>query len=183
MRRRLAIAALMATTVVSSAYAQQQTAKLSAMSLEDLLNIEVTSVSKTEQKLSQTASAIYVITQEDIQRSGATNIPDLLRMVPGMDVAQINSNSWAISTRGFNGRYANDLMVLLDGRSIYLPTFGGVYWDVLDVPLVDIDRIEVIRGPGGSIWGANAVNGVINIITKKASKTKGAMVEAGAGNL
>src|SRR5438552_766769 len=159
MLKKLFIAVLLACTFASFSRAQQGLEKLSTMSVEDLLNIQVTSVSKTEQKLSQTASAIYVITQEDIQRSGATNIPDLLRMVPGMDVAQINSNSWAISTRGFNGRYANDLMVLLDGRSIYLPTFGGVYWDVLDVPLVDIDRIEVIRGPGGSIWGANAVNG------------------------
>jgi len=172
----------MAASVVSSGYAQQA-AKLSAMSLEDLLNIQVTSVSKTEQKLSQTASAIYVITQEDIQRSGATNIPDLLRMVPGIDVAQINANTWAISARGFNGRYANELVVLLDGRSLYLPTFGGIYWDVFDLPLEDIERIEVVRGPGGSIWGANAVNGVVNIITKKAADTKGAMVVAGGGNL
>lgn len=153
------------------------------MSIQDLLNIEVTSVSKTEQKISDTAAAVYVITQDEIRNSGATNIPDLLRMVPGMDVAQINSNTWAISARGFNGRYANNLMVLLDGRSIYLPTFGGVYWDVLDMPLEDIERIEVIRGPGGSTWGFNAVNGVISIITKKAGKTKGTMVEAGAGNL
>src|SRR3989475_6178926 len=183
MRRRLAIAALMATTVVSSAYAQQQTAKLSAMSLEDLLNIEVTSVSKTQQKLSQTASAIYVITQEGIQRSGATNIPDLLRMVPGIDVAQINANTWAISARGFNKRYANSLVVFLDGRPIYLPSFGGVYWDVLDLPLEDIDRIEVIRGPGGSIWGANAVNGVINIITRNSKDSQGVLAYAGAGNV
>ncbi|PYU33950.1 MAG: TonB-dependent receptor [Acidobacteria bacterium] len=183
MRRRLAIAALMATTVVSSAYAQQQTAKLSAMSLEDLLNIEVTSVSKTEQKLSQTASAIYVITQEDIQRSGATNIPDLLRMVPGMDVGQINASSWAISARGLNELYSHELLVMVDGRTVYTPTSGGVYWDVVDVPLEDIERIEVIRGPGGSVWGANAVNGVVNIITKTAAETRGAMVVAGGGNL
>lgn len=157
--------------------------KLSTMSVEDLLNIEVTSVSKTEQKLSQTASAIYVITQEDIQRSGATNIPDLLRMVPGMDVGQINASSWAISARGLNELYSHELLVMVDGRTVYTPTSGGVYWDVVDLPLEDIARIEVIRGPGGSVWGANAVNGVVNIITKKASESKGAMVVAGGGNL
>ncbi len=177
------MAALLSGNFANLCCAQAPPEKLSSMSIQDLLNVEVTSVSKTQQKISDTAAAVYVITQEDIRSSGATNIPDLLRMVPGMDVAQINSNTWAISARGFNGRYANDLMVLLDGRSIYLPTFGGVYWDVLDAPLMDIDRIEVIRGPGGSIWGANAVNGVVNIITKKASNTKGAMVEVGAGSL
>ncbi len=183
MRRAILAAALLSGNFASLCCAQAPPEKLSSMSIQDLLNIEVTSVSKTQQKISDTAAAVYVITQEEIRSSGATNIPDLLRMVPGMDVAQINSNTLAISARGFNGRYANGLMVLLDGRSIYLPTFGGVYWDVLDVPLVDIDKIEVIRGPGGAIWGANAVNGVVNIITKKTSETKGAMVEAGAGNL
>src|SRR6202167_4508338 len=152
-------------------------------SLEDLMNIKVTSVSKTEQTLSRTASAIFVVTADDIRRSGATNIPDLLRMVPGMDVAQINANTWAISARGLNGEFSNELLVLVDGRTVYTPTFGGVYWDVLDMPLEDIERIEVIRGPGGTIWGANAVNGVINIITRKATQTKGGMVVGGGGNL
>jgi iron complex outermembrane recepter protein len=147
------------------------------------MNIVVTSVSKKEEKLSRTAAAIFVITQEDIRRSGDTNIPDLLRMVPGLDVAQINANTWAISARGLNGRYSNELLVMVDGRSVYTPTFGGVFWDVLDMPLEDIERIEVIRGPGGSVWGANAVNGVINIITKDAAETLGGMVEAGGGNL
>ncbi len=146
------------------------------------MNIEVTSVSKNEQKLSRTAAAAFVITQDDIRRSGANNIPDLLRMVPGMDVAQIDANTWAISARGLNGRFSNKLLVLVDGRTVYTPTFGGVFWDVLDVPLEDIDRIEVIRGPGGSLWGANAVNGVINIITKKSGDTPGAMLEAGGGS-
>jgi len=182
MRGQILAAVLLSGNFASLCCAQAPPEKLSSMSIQDLLNVEVTSVTKTQQKISDTAAAVYVITQEEIQNSGATNIPDLLRMVPGMDVGQINSNTWAISARGFNGRYADDLMVLLDGRSIYLPSFGGVYWDVLDVPLEEIERIEVIRGPGGSIWGANAVNGVINIITKKASETKGAMVEAGAGN-
>jgi iron complex outermembrane recepter protein len=147
------------------------------------MNIQVTTVSKTEQKLSQTASAVFVITQEDIERSGATNIPDLLRMVPGMDVAQINANTWAISARGFNARFANELQVLVDGRSVYTDSFGGVFWDQLDLPLQDIQRIEVIRGPGGSVWGGNSVNGVINIITKKASETHGTLVVAGGGTV
>lgn len=156
---------------------------LSAMDLEDLMNVKVTSVSKTEQKLSRTASAIFVITQEDIRRSSATNIPDLLRMVPGVDVAQIDANTWAISARGLNDEFSNELLVLLDGRNVYTPTFGGVLWGQLDLPLENIERIEVIRGPGGSIWGANAVNGVINIITKAAAETHGGLLVAGGGNV
>jgi iron complex outermembrane recepter protein len=161
---------------------QQKSADLTQQSLEDLMNIEVTSVSKTKETLSRTAAAIFVISPEDISRSGATNIPDLLRMVPGLDVAQIDGNTWAISARGFNARFSNELLVLVDGRPVYSQVFGGVFWDVLDLPLEDIERIEVIRGPGGSIWGANAVNGVIDIITKKASETHGGLVVAGGGN-
>jgi iron complex outermembrane receptor protein len=154
---------------------------LTSTSIEDLMNLEVTSASKKEQKLSQVAAAIFVITQEDIRSSGALNIPDLLRMVPGLDVAQINANTWAISARGFNLQFANKLLVLIDGRAVYTPLFGGVYWDTQDVPFEDIDRIEVIRGPGGTVWGANAVNGVINIITKKAADTQGGLMTAGGG--
>jgi iron complex outermembrane recepter protein len=164
------------------AWSQQETTDLSARSLEDLMNIEVTSVSKTKETLSHTAAAVFVISPEDITRSGATNIPDLLRMVPGVDVAQINANTWAVSVRGFNARFSNELLVMVDGRPVYTETFGGVFWDVLDLPMEDIERIEVIRGPGGSIWGANAVNGVINIITKKASETLGGLVVTGGGN-
>src|ERR1700678_1660653 len=165
------------------AWPQQTSTDLTTKSLEDLMNAQVTSVSKSEQTLSRTASAIFVITAEDISRSGATNIPDLLRMVPGMDVAQINANTWAISARGLNGEFSNELLVLVDGRTVYLPTFGGVFWDVLGMPLDDIERIEVIRGPGGTIWGTNAVNGVVNIITKKAAHTHGALIVAGGGSL
>ncbi len=168
--------------LLSAACLAQQT-DLTDKSLEDLMNVKVTSVSKTEQTLSRTASAIFVITSEDIRRSGATNIPDLLRMVPGVDVAQVGANTWAISARGLNGRFSNELLVMVDGRNVYTPTFGGVFWDVLDLPLEDIERIEVIRGPGATIWGANAVNGVINIITRKAAETRGGMVVAGGGNL
>jgi iron complex outermembrane receptor protein len=156
---------------------------LTKVSIEDLMNMEVTSASKQEQKLSQVAAAIFVITQEDIRSSGALNIPDLLRMVPGLDVAQINANTWAISSRGFNLQFANKLLVLIDGRAVYTPLFGGVNWDTQDVPLEDIERIEVIRGPGGTVWGANAVDGVINIITKKAEDTQGGLVTGGGGTL
>jgi len=155
---------------------------LAQASLEDLMNMQVTSVSKRSQKLSSAGAAAYVITQDDIRRSGMTNIPDLLRMVPGVDVARINANTWAISVRGFNYRYSTKVLVLIDGRTVYTPGFSGVYWDQQDVPLEDIDRIEVIRGPGGTVWGANAVNGVINIITKKATDTQGGLASLGTGS-
>ena len=146
------------------------------------MDTTVTSVGRRSQKLLETAAAVYVISQDDIRRSGATNIPDALRMAPGLEVARIDSNRWAVSSRGFNGRYANKLLVLMDGREVYSPTFGGVYWEVQDTPLHDIDRIEVIRGPGASLWGANAVNGVVNIITKPAGKTLGGRLNAGIGS-
>lgn len=152
-------------------------------SIEDLMNVEVSSVSKTEQKLSHTAAAVFVITQEDIRRSNATNIPDLLRMVPGLDVAQINGSTWAISARGFNAQFSDKLLVMIDGRIVYTPNFAGVYWDTVDLPLEDIERIEVIRGPGGTAWGSNAVNGVISIYTKKAEDTRGGLIEVAGGNV
>src|ERR1700680_420600 len=145
---------------------------LTKASLEDLMNIQVTSVSKKEQRLSSAGAAVFVIAEEDIRRSGATNIPDLLRMVPGVQVARIDANAWAISIRGFNTRYSNKVLVLIDGRSVYSPSFSGVFWDQQAVPLEDIERIEVIRGPGSAVWGANAVNGVINIITKSSKATE-----------
>src|ERR1700678_2090281 len=155
---------------------------LTEATIEELANIQVTSVSRKEQSLSKTGAAVFVITQEDIRRSGATNIPDLLRMAPGVDVAQIDANTYAISIRGFNDRLADKVLGLIDGRTVYTPTTSGVYWDQLDVPLEDIDRIEVVRGPGGTVWGANAVNGVINIITKKTGDTRGLLVRAGGGS-
>jgi iron complex outermembrane receptor protein len=165
----------------SSQTGQSAPGDLTQVSIESLMNMEVTSVSKKEQKISQVAAAIFVISQKDIRRSGATSIPDLLRMVPGLEVAQINANTWAISARGFNHQFSDKLLVLMDGRSVYTPLFGGVYWDTQDVPLDDIERIEVIRGPGATAWGANAVNGVINIITKKAEDTQGTLVTGGGG--
>jgi iron complex outermembrane receptor protein len=155
---------------------------LKQLSLEQLMDIEVTSVAKKEQRWAETPAAIYVITQEEIRRSGATSIPEALRLAPGVTVSRINSNSWAIGVRGLASGFSRSLLVLIDGRSVYTPLFAGVYWDVQDTLLEDIDRIEVIRGPGGTIWGANAVNGVINIITKSAGETQGLLVTAGGGS-
>ncbi len=146
------------------------------------MNIEVTSVSKKAQRTSEAPAAIFVISREDIRRSGARNIPDLLRMVPGVDVAQIDTGKWAISARGFNGQYSDKLLVLVDGRTVYTPIFAGVFWDSQNILLDTIERIEVIRGPGAAVWGANAVNGVINIITRSANDTPGGYLIAGAGN-
>ncbi|NQT41038.1 MAG: TonB-dependent receptor, partial [Planctomycetes bacterium] len=146
------------------------------------LDVEVTSVSKQESTVGRSPAAIFVITQEMIRRSGVTSVPEALRMAPGLEVARISSHSWAITARGFNNdRYANKLLVLIDGRTVYTPQFSGVYWDVQDLLLEDVERIEVIRGPGGTLWGANAVNGVINILTKKAKDTQGLLVTAGGG--
>ena len=143
------------------------------MSLEELTDIEITSVSKKSEKASEAAAAVFVITQEDIRRSGATSIPEALRLAPGIQVARSGSHQWAVSARGFNDQFANKLLVLMDGRSVYTPLFAGVWWDAQDTILEDIDRIEVIRGPGGTLWGANAVNGVINIITRDSAELWG----------
>ncbi len=155
---------------------------LKQLSLEQLLDIEVTSVSKQPEKLLDAAAAIQVITGEEIRRSGATNIPEALRLADNLNVAQENSHDWAISARGFNANLANKLLVLIDGRAVYTPLYGGVLWNVQDTLLEDVDRIEVISGPGGSLWGANAVNGVINITTKGARATQGLYVEGGGGS-
>ena len=154
---------------------------LTQLSLEQLMDIEVTTASRKKQKLSETPAAAYVITSDEIRRSTATSVPELLRQVPGLYVARIDANKWAISARGLNGRYANKLLVLVDGRSIYIPLFSGVYWEMQDTLLEDIERIEVIRGPGASMWGGNAVNGVINIITKRAEDTQGGLLTVASG--
>src|SRR6266576_3499226 len=154
---------------------------LKKRSLEQLMNLEVTSVSKRPEKLSQAASAIQVITQEEIRRSGVTSLPEALRLASNLEVAQLDSRQWAISARGFNGTTANKLLVLIDGRTVYTPLFSGVFWDVQEIPLADIDRIEVISGPGATLWGANAVNGVINVITKDAKDTQGFLLSGGGG--
>ena len=148
-------------------------AALKKLSIEQLMDLQVTSVSKRPERLSQTASAIQVITQQDIRRSGASSLAEALRLASNLLVAQVDSRQWAISARGFNGTTANKLLVLIDGRTLYTPLFSGVFWDVQEVPLEEIDRIEVISGPGATLWGANAVNGVINVITKDAKDTQG----------
>lgn len=153
------------------------------LNLEDLLAVQVTSVSKRPQSLSDAAAAVFVISREDLRRSGVTNIPDALRMVPGMFVASIDPSKWAVSSRGFNGRFSNKLLVLVDGRTLYSPSFSGVYWEAQDVLLEDVERIEVIRGPGATLWGANAVNGVINIITRHAADTQGGLFAVGGGTV
>ena len=152
------------------------------LGLEELMDVKVYSAAKKEQPLADTAAAAFVISQEDIRRSGATSIPDVLRMAPGVQVAQIDAHAWAISIRGFNDRFSNKLLVMVDGRTVYSPLFSGTYWSAQDVVLEDIDRIEVIRGPGGTVWGANAVNGVINIRTKHSKNTQGGLVSAQGGN-
>ena len=163
---------------------EDQTGKpLKQLTLEELGKVEVTTVSKEPEEVWRTPAAIYVLTQEDIRRSGATTLPDLLRLVPGVEVAQIDSDKWAVGIRGFGSRLSRSVLVLIDGRSVYTPLFAGVYWEVQDTLIEDIDRIEVIRGPGGTIWGSNAVNGVINIITKSAHDTHGTLAAVGGGNV
>src|SRR5437667_3742637 len=154
---------------------------LKKLSIEQLMNLQVTSVSKRPEQLSQTASAIQAITQQDIRRSGASSLPEILRLATNLQVAQVDSRQWAIGARGFNSTTANKLLVLVDGATAYTPLYSGVFWDVQDVPLGDVDRIEVISGPGATLWGANAVNGVINVITKRARETQGLVVSGGGG--
>jgi len=155
---------------------------LAELSLEELMDVELTSASRTEESLWRTPAAVYVITGEDLRRSGVQTVPDALRIVPGVQVASVNGNVWAVSARGFNSAFANKLLVMIDGRSVYSPLFSGVYWDEQGISLADIERIEVVRGPGGALWGANAVNGVINIVTKRPIDTQGGLVEAAGGN-
>lgn len=152
------------------------------MDLTQLMEVTITSVGKRPQTLADTAAAVFVITQEDIRRSGVTSVPEALAMAPGLQVARISASKWSIASRGFSGYTSNKLLVMIDGRSVYTPAYNGTFWDMQSTMLEDIDRIEVIRGPGGTIWGANAVNGVINVITKKAKDTQGTLLRAGAGN-
>jgi iron complex outermembrane receptor protein len=162
-------------------HAQTAPSELTELSLEELMNVEVTSVSKKTERLVDAAAAIFVITREDIRRSGYTSIPEILRLAPNLQVARVDSSQYAITARGFNSTIANKLLVLIDGRSVYTPFFSGVFWDMQDTLIEDIERIEVISGPGGTLWGSNAVNGVINIITRRSQDTKGALVSLGAG--
>ncbi len=185
LRRRGGFAALVLLALASPGHAQT-VGDLRDLSIEQLGQVEVTSVSKSAVALSDAPAAIYVISHDDVIRSGATTLPEMLRLAPNLEVAQISSTSYAISARGFNvgsnASLSNKLLVLIDGRSVYSPMFGGVYWDMQVVPPDDIDRIEVISGPGAALWGANAVNGVINIITRSSTETQGGFLTLGAGN-
>jgi iron complex outermembrane receptor protein len=187
LRAMLGIAAALLAICICSAPAEADSGsptigELKQLNVEDLMNIQVTSVARHPEKLIDAASAIQVITQEQIRRSGATSIPEALRLADNLQVAQKNSHDWAISARGFNTDLGNKLLVMIDGRTVYTPLYSGVFWDMQDYLLEDIDRIEVISGPGGALWGANAVNGVINIITKSAADTQGLYAEAGGGS-
>src|SRR5882757_5528531 len=152
------------------------------LDLKSLMNLEVTSVSRRPERLSDAAASIFVISGDDIRRSGATNLPEALRLAPALQVVQVSASSYTVSARGFISSSANKLLVLIDGRVIYTPFFAGVFWDVQDLLLEDVDRIEVISGPGGTLWGVNAVNGIINIITRSAKNTKGELLAAVGGN-
>lgn len=172
---------------INANYALSSDAEKTGVTLEEemrWLQAEATVflASRSEQKVSETAAAVFVITQEDIRRSGVTNIADALRLVPGLHVARIDSNIWAVSSRGFSDLFTNKLLVLMDGRTIYTPLFAGVYWEREDTLLESIERIEVIRGPGAALWGANAVNGIINIVTKDAKDTQDGFVSIGGGS-
>lgn len=163
-----------------TADASSRMSEFANMSIEDLMRVRL-SLSRTDEKLVDSAAAAYIITDEDIRRSGVTTIADALRMAPGLEVAKVDAHTWAVTARGFNDTFANKLLVMIDGRTVYTPLFSGVFWDVQDTMMEDIDHIEIIRGPGSTLWGANAVNGVINIVTKNAAQTVGGLATAGAG--
>jgi iron complex outermembrane receptor protein len=166
----------------SAVAADRDVNDLADLTLEELSALTITSVSGRAERLSDAASSVFVITSEDIRRSGATSLPEALRLAPNLQVARGNANGWAISARGFNSGSADKLLVLVDGRSVYSPLYSGVFWDVQDLVLQDVERIEVISGPAGTLWGVNAVNGVINVITRSAAETQGTLVAAGGGN-
>jgi iron complex outermembrane receptor protein len=180
-----ASALLLASATAPPAIAAKKpgTQDLFSMSLEQLTNVQVSSVSRHDEPLFDTPAAVFVITHDDIRRSGATSIPEVLRMVPGVEVAQIDANKWAVSARGFNNRFANKMLVMIDNRTVYNQLYSGVFWDQTDVLLEDVERIEIVRGPGATLWGANAVNGVINIVTRTASQSQGTDLVAEAGRI
>src|SRR5437879_7193456 len=181
-RRTLVLLVVLAVSAPPARSQQRDSIEaLKHLTLDQLMNIDVMSVSLRPQRLFETPSAIQVITQDDIRRSGAASLPEALRLATNLQVAQVDSRQWAISARGFNSTTANKLLVLIDGRTVYTPLFSGVFWDVQEVPLADIERIEVISSPGATLWGANAVNGVINVITKDAKDTQGGLLSGGGG--
>jgi iron complex outermembrane receptor protein len=182
-RRILASALFTALSTSPGAFAAEPAPEdLADLSLEQLGSIDITSVSRKKERLIDAAASVFVITSEDIRRSGVTSLPEALRLAPNLEVSRVNSNSYAISARGFNNSVGNKLLVLVDGRTVYTPLFSGVFWDTQDIFMPDVERIEVISGPGGTLWGTNAVNGVINVITRRSADTQGGLAVAGGGN-
>jgi iron complex outermembrane recepter protein len=179
MQRKVLAAAIAAAIAAPCALAQRPLADLS---IEELADLPITSVSKRSERLADAAASAFVITRDDIRRSGATSLPEALRLAPNLQVARLDASQYAISSRGFNNSIGNKLLVMIDGRTVYSPVFSGVFWDQQDVLLEDVERIEVISGPGGTLWGANAVNGIINVITRSARDTVGGLVSLGGGN-
>ena len=180
---RACLLALLTLPVCAEAQTREAPADLALVGLEDLMKMQVVSAERKEESVINVTGAVYVITADDIRRSGVTTLPEALRLAPGVQVSRINSTKWAVSIRGFTGLWANKLLVLIDGRTVYHPLYSGTMWDAHDLLLEDIDRIEIIRGPGGAVWGANAVNGVINVVTKNASATTGGLATVGTGTL
>ena len=183
--RAIAVALAMGVGSISATEpaATNEAAKvLRSMSMEELMSVKVTTVSKKEERLSDAAAAVTAITQEDIRRSGVTTIPDALRLAPGVNVGRVDAHEWAVAVRGLNDTFTSSLLTLIDGRTIYTPLFAGTFWQANDVLLENIDRIEVIRGPGSTVWGANAFNGVVNVVTKPAAETQGLLVTEGNGS-
>lgn len=177
-----ALAALLASFAAAQTRTAPTTAELTDLTLEQLTNIEVTSVSRRAERLSAAAGSVYVITADDIRSSGATSIAEVLRLAPNLHVARADANQYAISARGFNSTTANKMLTLIDGRTVYSPLFSGVFWEAQDVMLEDVERIEVMSGSGGTVWGSNAVNGFINIVTRSAGDTQGTLASVGGGN-
>jgi iron complex outermembrane receptor protein len=169
-------------SVSNTGWTQDQLPDLSALTLAELADVETTTSTRIPTELSKVPAAVFVITQEEIRRSGVTTIPEALRLAPGVQVARIDANKWAIGLRGFGSRLSRAMLVMIDGRAVYTPLFAGTYWEVQDTLLEDVDRIEVVLGPGGTLWGANAVNGIINIITKNAKDTQGTLFALDAGS-
>jgi iron complex outermembrane receptor protein len=179
MKKEILISLLVASSLCAQA---DDVSALANLSLEELLSVQFTEVSRKEQSAMNVPSAIYVLNAEQIKRSGATNIPEALRLVPGVHVGRVSGSQYAISIRSANVLISDQILVMIDGREVFNRLFNGTYWDSIDTMLEDIDRIEVIRGPGGSLWGSNAGNGIINIVTKKATQTTGTLITTQIGN-
>ena len=177
----LVASCLAIVTLPADAAAQATAPDLREASLEELLSLQVTSAGRRQQRAEDVAGAVYVITQDDIRRSGLRSLPEILRLAPGVQVAQVSANKWAVSVRGFNSVYSNKLLILIDGRSLYNRAFAGVFWDANDLDVAEIERIEIVRGPGGAMWGSNAVNGVINIISRSARVSTGGAISVSLG--